>query len=358
LLALAAWQGWMTLTLFASERPWEALLDDQPVLSGRHPLHLYHGTLGARALHERGTLACFDPAFYAGYPKSPVFDSGSRPAELALAVAAWIFPGRSEAEDSPAPSDPFYNASAYKIGLAAAWAVVPWLLWTAARGVGLGRAAACLAVSLGLLTWWGRPCREALEAGEADLLLATVLVLAQSGQLLRYHRDPSPFGLLGVALTTFLGWFSHPLLMALLLPSFLVFYLSVGTRHGLAWHAGLVGTLAAAIGANAFWLPDWIGHWWIRVPLNLEGPLVAHRTFHTLWDAPLWGTPADRGLPSFLPIAALAGCSCLNQTGCRPAARLLGLGLAGFLLLAVAGAGCGPLARFGPAPLLVVVLVL
>src|SRR3712207_5499770 len=82
LLGLLAWQGWMTLGLFGTERPLERLLDDQPLLAGRHPLHLYHGFLGARALWERGTLSCYDPAFHAGYPKTPVFDSGSRPAEL------------------------------------------------------------------------------------------------------------------------------------------------------------------------------------------------------------------------------------------------------------------------------------
>src|SRR5262245_56393370 len=87
LLGLIGWQGWMTLTLFGRERPWEQLLDDQAIMSGRHPLHLYHGYLGARAFRERGTLCCYDPAFYAGYPKTPVFDSGSRPAELFLTLA-------------------------------------------------------------------------------------------------------------------------------------------------------------------------------------------------------------------------------------------------------------------------------
>ena len=84
LLGLLAWHGWMTLSLFGPDHPWERLLDDQPIVSGRHPLHLYHGYLGARSLAERGTLCCYDPAFQAGYPKTPVFDSGSRPAGSAL----------------------------------------------------------------------------------------------------------------------------------------------------------------------------------------------------------------------------------------------------------------------------------
>src|SRR5437588_11092625 len=118
LLALSAWQGWLTVGLFGPDRPLERLLDDQPVLSGRHPLHLYHGYLGARALQERGTLSCYDPAFHAGYPKTPVFDSGSRPAELALALAGARF--------SPA---------AYKIAHAAFCLLAPLLLFLAACGV-------------------------------------------------------------------------------------------------------------------------------------------------------------------------------------------------------------------------------
>src|SRR5437868_3135713 len=82
--ALVAWQSWMTLGLFGPSEALSRLADDQPIVSGRHPLHLYHGYLGARSILEQGTPCCYDPAFQAGYPKTPVFDSGSRPAELFL----------------------------------------------------------------------------------------------------------------------------------------------------------------------------------------------------------------------------------------------------------------------------------
>src|SRR5262245_31670086 len=73
LLGLLAGQVWLTLGLFGPDRFWYRLLNDQPIVSGRHPLHLYHGYLGARSLLEHGTLCCYDPAFQAGYPKTPVF---------------------------------------------------------------------------------------------------------------------------------------------------------------------------------------------------------------------------------------------------------------------------------------------
>src|SRR5581483_8794745 len=242
LLLLLAWQGWMTLTLFGGDRPWMSLLDDRPILSGRHPLHLYHGYLGARALRDHFSLSCYDPTFHAGYPKTPVFDCGSRPAELMLALAG----GR-------------YCPAAYKIGVALICALVPLLLFVAARGVGLRRGPACLACAFGLLVWWGQPNRETLESGDIDLLLAGLLVLAQSGLLIRYHSDPGLLCWMGVAACSLLGWFAHPLLLAFMMPLFLVYYLSVGTRHRLAWHLALLGGLLGAIAVNSFWLIDWIG---------------------------------------------------------------------------------------------------
>src|SRR4051812_12643843 len=80
-LVVAAQAG-LALALFDPARQWAAVADDRPVLSGRHPLHQYHGTLGAAAFRNSRSTTCYDPAFQAGYPKTPVFDGGSRPAEL------------------------------------------------------------------------------------------------------------------------------------------------------------------------------------------------------------------------------------------------------------------------------------
>src|SRR5262249_48504647 len=75
-------QAGLALALFGPGRQWDAVTDDRPVLSGRHPLHQYHGSLGASAFRTSRSTTCYDPAFQAGYPKTPVFDGGSRPAEL------------------------------------------------------------------------------------------------------------------------------------------------------------------------------------------------------------------------------------------------------------------------------------
>ncbi len=330
LLAIMGYQAWMTLGLFGPEAPWRRLLSAEPIISGRHPLHLYHGYLGARSFYERGTFSCYDPAFYAGYPKTPVFDSGSRPAELMLALGG----GR-------------FRPEAYKIGVALVCAAASWLLAAAARGAGLSRVGTCAATALGVLVWWSKPWRDALEAGDVDLLLASILAVAQFGLLVRYHRQPGPASLLGVIVAGFLGWFAHPLLLAMLLPLFMIYYLSVGTRHPLFWHAGLLPGLLASIAANAFWLLNSIEYWWILLPLQIDSPRLPHRTFHTLWSATLWGSPLDRTFGCALLLIAVVGVILHNQTGQRAAARLFGLAFAGFFLLAMVSLLWEPLGRFG-----------
>jgi len=150
-----------------------------------------------------------------------------------------------------------------------------------------------------------------------------------------------------------LGWFAEPALFVALLPLILIYYLSVGTRHPLAWHLALLSALAGGAAVNSFWLIDWLTYWWIRAPLQAEIPLLPHRTFHMLWLAPLWGERADRVLAGVVFAGAVFGVWLFNATRRRPAARLLGLGAAGLLSLAVAGLASEPLARMGTPRLLV-----
>jgi hypothetical protein len=334
LLALFAWQAWLTLSLFGAY-PWHALLDGEPIVSGRHPLHLYHGYLGARSFFDRGSLCCYDPSFQSGYPKTPVFDGSSRPAELFLILAGGA-----------------YSPATYKVGLAVCCLLVPLLLTAAARGAGLSRAATCLATGLGLLVWWDRPGRDALDAGDIDLLLAALAALAQFGLLLRFDRAPGLVPWLGILAAGYLGWFAHPFFFAVLLPLALVYYLSIGVRHGLVWHLALLVGLAGAVALNAFWLRDWVAYWWLRSPPEAAGPLLTHRTFHTLWAAPLWGGTMGRALAVMLVAAAFVGVILLNQTRQRAAARLFGLGALAFLSLALAGIASEPLGRLGTSRLL------
>jgi hypothetical protein len=339
ILALFAWQGWITLTLFGTERPWEALCDDRPVLSGQHPLHQYHGHLGARAFLQHGSTSCYDFSFQSGYPKTPVFDGGSRPAELFLTLVGGDF-----------------RPDAYKVGLAVSCLLVPLVLCVASRGAGLCRRAVFLSVLLGLMVWWGRPSQQALHEGDLDLMLAALSALALSGLLIRYDRKPGGRAYLGTLAAGFLGWLFHPLLMALLLPAYLIYYLSVGARHRMVWSVLLLGGLFLAVAANYFWLRDWVGYWWLRAPLG-SGELLSHRTLAGLWRAPLWGESFDRALTLALFVLGTTGVVLLNERGQRAAARLFGLASLLLIVLAVGGVLNEMLGRFSSSGLLVPALL-
>ena len=331
-LALVAGQGWATFGLFG--RSWDALRNDDPILSGRHPLHLYHGHLGARTLLERGSVSCYDPAFQAGYPKTPVFDPGSRPAEMVLALVGGDF-----------------RPAAYKIGLAVFCLAVPLIVFMAARLLGLQRGPAVVATLLAQLVWWGRPGRETLEAGDIDLLLAGLALLAQLGLLVRYHRCPGVFSLLGVVVSGLVAWMAHPLFAGLVLPLVLLYYFTVAARHRLGWHVPLFVGLLVALGGNAFWLFDWVSYWWILVPGGSDATLPPARAVWSFWQLPLWGEGLGRLLVALLVGSALIGVGVLHRRG-RHGAVLLGPAVLGMLTLAVFGSCREPFARMGAANLL------
>ena len=283
-----------------------------------------------RSFFERGTLCCYDPGFQAGYPKTPAFDSGSRPAELFLAFAG----GR-------------YCPAAYKIGLAVCCLAVPILLFLAARGFGFRLGASLFVVGLGLLTWWGAPFRAALEAGDLDLLTGSLLSLAFISALISFDRRPRVRSWVGLVVVGALGWFIHQLLALLLVPVVLVYYLSVGVRHRLAWHAALAACLVAALAFNSFWLPSWFTSWWMHLPVQFDADLPVHHTPQTFWEAPIWGDRIDRSIGALIFGLCSIGLAILNQTNRRAAARVLGLGALGFLSLSLAGMAWRPLGRLG-----------
>ena len=271
-----------------------------------------------------------------------MFDSGSRPAELFLLLGA-----RG------------YNPAAYKVGVFALCTLVPLAVAVSALAAGLNRAGAALASLLACLVWWGEPARMALKEGQIDLLLAALAALTQVGLLIRFDKSPGPLTWVGLVVSGYLGWFSHPLFFALGLPLALVYYLSVGPRHQLFWHLALLVGLAGALACHGFWLLEWVKSWWIQAPVDTH-PLEAQallRQSSLIWDARLLGPVRDQVLAVILGIFGLLGVVLFNQTRQRPAARLLGLGTAGFVLLALAGTVWQPLASFGTRALIVPALL-
>jgi hypothetical protein len=326
----------MTLRLFGPGLSFENLLNDQPVLSGKHPVNLYLGTQAAQALAATGNGCCYDPAFQAGYPCTPIFN-GSRLAQL------FLLAGGAD-----------YRPEAYKLGLAIVCMLVPFLLLTAARAMGLSRGPAVLAVALGLLVWWSEPGQKALRTGDVELLVGGLAFLSLAAFLVRFHYAPTVGTWLALFAAGTVAWFGEPLLCPVFFPLGLAYYLTVGAKHrSLTWHLALGGGLLAGLAVNSYWLIDWVTFWWLRSPYASAGTMLPHRTLETLWAAPIWGTAADRTLAVTLLASAALGIGIMNQERRRPAARLLGLGAGGLLVLALLGVAWEPLVRLGSGGLLV-----
>jgi hypothetical protein len=320
LLAVAALvlaQAGLALALFGPGRAWSAVTDDRPVLSGRHPLHLYHGVLGAATFLDRGTTTCYDPAFQAGYPKTPVFDGGCRPAELFLTLSG----GR-------------YSPAAYKLGLLTLLLLVPIAFTAAARGAGLPAGAAVLVGAVGILLSWSPPVRQMIAEGDLDLIASGLAGIVFVPWLARFARTMGVDTWLVLAGCALLGWYFHPLVWLGLSPVVLAYYLVYAPRHGPAWHLGLIAITFAGVLPNVWWLADWGKYWWLRQPAQGDAiPLPD-------WQAAL-GTPADyvalvRVLPAgaVLVLGGLAGLAVMWRSGHRAAAWLSLLAA----VLAVAGA--------------------
>ncbi len=283
-------QAGLALALFGPNRPWTAVTDERPILSGRHPLHLYHGTLGAASFRHSRSAACYDPAFQAGYPKTPVFDGGSRPAEL-FALAG----------------GPGYRPSAYKIGLFAFLLFVPVAFIAAGRGAGLPAGAAVLAGCGGVILSWSPAVRHMLGDGQLDLFAAGLAAAVFVPWLGRYAQRPGVESWLVLAALAVAGWYAHPLVWLGLGPIVLAFYLVFAPRHGPGWHLGLAGITTVGIAPNAWWLVDWAKFWWLRQPSSSDHiPLPEWRA--VLGD---WSDYASlcNGLPAgpAIPLVAFGG---------------------------------------------------
>ena len=335
-IGLILWHSWMTLTLFGSQNAWKRLWSRDPIVSGKHPLHLYHGTLGARSLRLSGSLTCYDPGFQAGYPKTPVFDPSSRPAELCLLFANGAF-----------------SPLAYKIGVALCSLIVPFVFGFTALCCGWSRCARFLSAFLGSLVWWSRPTQLALHEGRIDLLFGTMIALMLMAMHLYFHRAPRARHWPGFIAFGSLGSYIHPTLFLILFPLLLIYYLTVGAKHRPVWHVLLACAVTMPLVCNLFWLFDWIEFWWLRMPFQVAEEMLPHRTPATFWGSPLWGSPLDRALALFLVPLGIIGTIMINEHRDRVTARVLGLGLIGFLVLGVGGILNRSLGRFSTSHLYV-----
>lgn len=281
LLGLVGWQTLTTLSLFDADRSGRSLLDDRPILNGLHPLHFYHATLGARSWRDGGFGLCYDPWFQAGYPKTPVFDAGSRPGELFLLIGG----------DS---------AASYKMGLALCCILVPVIVAVVARWLQCGPGTACLAAGIAIFWWWSGPSQRLLTEGHTDWLLAGLVLLLHTALTIRFHRTSSFLDWLGLAATAALGWFFHPIVWLGFGCLYLAFFVLVATAHSVVWSLALWLAWSLGIAVNAPWLVEWWRFCWIQMPLPFDPRQTLQVSLEAWFTQQLGAGLADRALAVFV----------------------------------------------------------
>ncbi len=330
-VVLLAAQGWLTLRLFTNDLSPDRLLNDEPVLSGKHPLHFYHGSIGSQTWLERGMNCCYDPNYQAGYPKTPIFDWASRPSELFQIIGG-------------------SHAATYKIGLALICLVVPCAFVMMARGICLPVPSSCLAGLLGMALFWSTPSRTLLDGGDLDILLGGMCLLVHVAWLIRFERLPGLDSWCVMTGAAALAWYTQPLLVVGYLPLLVLYYFWVALRQSLIWHLALVAAIGIAFGVNAAWLRDWVRYLWIYLPFGGDLPasfaplgtaLVQH------WPLLLPHDPVHLGITA----VGLVGLLWMLASN-RAAAWLLGLGTLGYTITGAVGKLWPALTEFGTEKLL------
>jgi hypothetical protein len=210
-------------------------------------VHQYHGRIGAEQWHRSGQTSCYDPAFEAGYPKTPVFDEGCRLAELVLAVWGW------------ASAVPVYKWSLWVLvvgaPLAGLLAAVGWG-WSAWGIVGATVAGSLLGLS--------SSAQQLLADGWVDGWAAGLAAIVLVAWLTRFSDTLAVEAWLICAAANLIIGYCQPLLWLPLGVVVFVHYVVKGPHQGVAWHLGYIGIACVGIMPNASWLVDWCRYWWLR----------------------------------------------------------------------------------------------
>jgi hypothetical protein len=272
LLSLMIVHGVLTLQLFGPADCWRQLLNDDPVTSGRHALHMQQGALGAAAIRSTGTDCTYDPSAYAGYPRTPVFDAESRPAEWFQLLVRRRF-----------------GAAAYKAGMAICYWLMPFILWAAAVVRPTCRWCAVLTAGLAVLAAWSGAALDLIESGDWCLPFMATIAVFGLALFARWNDRPCALCWCGLALVTTLGWFVQPAFCLAGIVIGLFAWTILGRIHGWRWH---VATGLAQVAALALSYPawgNWLRDWWVRLPVGHATPAVSAKAFLgiVLWLAVL-----------------------------------------------------------------------
>ncbi len=244
--------GLLCLHLFGSA-PWSNLTSDEPIVAGRHPLNLYHGIVGASTLFMQKSTLVHDPAFQAGYTKNPWLDQESKPMEWVMALA-----GRERAPQ------------AYKITVLLLWWLLPGASFLAALLLGQGWSLRLWSFALTLILFWSDFGQEQLWQGDVATLGAAGGMVVWNAALTRLFTQPCWLTWLFWVLIQAALFHLQPLVLVLLLPTLLIFYLRIGWRRTWGWHCALGAGLFLSVLLNYPWFRDAVRSAWMLSDKPLE----------------------------------------------------------------------------------------
>jgi hypothetical protein len=260
----------LTLHLFGSPSPWHQLFSDDPITSGRHALHLEQSSPSAAGSCRGRKGGTFDPNNYAGFPRTPVFDSEAHLGD------GWQFLTGCR-----------FGAGGYKFALAAICALMPVSMWAAAGLFGMGRLGAAAAAALGVLLAWMRPACEPIETGDFCVSLVIALGTLCVALLARWHDRCSASSWCGLVVATAAAWAVQPTLALGFTVLSLCAWAIVGRRHSCRWHLAVAAAYVVALGMSYPAWGDLARDWWVRVR---DGPALPEVTWHNLAAIGVWLT--------------------------------------------------------------------
>lgn len=288
-LALAAMltHTWQIFSLFPSV---SAIVDERPVVAVDHALHLYHGYLGARAIRSRGMVCGYDPAFMAGYRRTPLFDPSANLAELSQLLYDVV------------------NPAAYKVTVCVTMLAVPLLVGAATWIIRRNVSAAALAISLAVLYWWVGYPNGLLRSGLVAFLWSSGLSTLLVGALVTHDGQWTVRRWLLLWLLGAAGLQAHPTFAVQCLPVCLIWVFTRG-RRSIRWWVGTVSCVLAAVAVSSPWLVPLASHlrgWSASAPfLQARDP----RFVVDYWMGD-WSYRADAHIPTVVLLWLLSGLLC------------------------------------------------
>ena len=284
--------------------------------SGSHPIHQYHGWIGAKGLLAKGIPTAFDPAFHAGYIKTPLFDSQAHVIEWLVALFTML----RGPDNSPSLIQVAQYHLWYLSGLVFA---IPFFVAVGGRLAGLSNLEALLCALGSEIVMIMPAGSRAIIDGEMGQVLAPSCFAMFIGSLVGYHRRTSSICGIVIFFSYWMLWATSVGTALFATAMLLYYYLRVGLRHESWWHFGLIASLLGALVGNLELFLALRNHWWIQATILEENSNFPGSALIRIVGDSRWGGGSGFCAGMIMLVSGVAGAQWLVWTGRRLAGRMI-----------------------------------